>query len=41
MGNYFIAISLILLLILGVIAIFLAGSSHDDSSMDNMKDEDM
>jgi hypothetical protein len=41
MGNIFIAISLILLLVLGVTAIFLAGSSHDDSSMDNLKDDDI
>jgi hypothetical protein len=41
MSNILIAISLILLLILGVTAIFLAGSSQDDSSMDNMKEDDM
>jgi hypothetical protein len=40
MGNIFIAISLIILLVLGVSAIFLAGSSHEDSSMENPKDED-
>jgi hypothetical protein len=41
MGNILIAISLILLLILGVTAIFLAGGSQHDSSIDNMTEDDM
>jgi hypothetical protein len=40
MSNILIAISLIILLILGVAALFLAGHSHDTSSNEDLTDTD-
>lgn len=39
MSNILIAISLIILLVLGVAALFLAGNSHESSSRDNLTDD--
>jgi hypothetical protein len=41
MSNILIAISLIILLVLGVSALFLAGSSHNSSSKDDLSDNDV
>ncbi|MCG7869066.1 MAG: single-stranded DNA-binding protein [Candidatus Thiodiazotropha taylori] len=40
MSNILIAISLIILLVVGVAALFLAGKSHESSSRDNMTDDE-
>ncbi|MBV2120600.1 MAG: single-stranded DNA-binding protein [Candidatus Thiodiazotropha taylori] len=40
MSNILIAISLIILLVLGVAALFLAGNSHESSSRDNLTDDE-
>ena len=40
MSNILIAISLVILLLLGVAALFLAGSNHKASSVEEPSDED-
>jgi flagellar basal body-associated protein FliL len=39
MSNILIAISLVILLVLGVSALFLAGSSHESSSKEELNDD--
>ncbi|MCG7896155.1 MAG: single-stranded DNA-binding protein [Candidatus Thiodiazotropha taylori] len=41
MSNILIAISLIILLLIGVAALFLAGDSHQASSKDDLKDDEV
>jgi hypothetical protein len=40
MGNILIAISLIILAILGVAALFMAGDSHESSSREDLTEDD-
>ncbi|MCG7985244.1 MAG: single-stranded DNA-binding protein [Candidatus Thiodiazotropha lotti] len=40
LSNFLIALSLIILLVLGVAALFLAGNSHESSSKDKLTDDE-